>query len=153
MANRIVWQAPDGSLRITIPADPQADLNAVAAHALAVDPSLAECARLPDVYAAELPSRRFRNCWRHTDKVTVDVPLARGQLLAEVRVERNAKLDATDKEAARLADVGTKQEQDALKAKRQALRDLPAVVTSELDSLNTAEALEAYRPTWPGETP
>lgn len=150
MATRIVWQAQDGSLRITIPADPAADTDAVAAHALAVDPSLATCTRLADVDHVDLPSRRFRACWRHDGKtVAVALDLARAQVLAEVRAERNAKLDASDKEAARLADIGTAEQQAALKEKRQALRDLPVTVTADLAALDTAADLESYKPVWP----
>lgn len=145
----IVWQASDGTIRVTIPADPNADIESVAAHALQADTTLAECVRLPNTDV--LPSRRFRNCWRASEEkaVTVDLPLAKEQVLNEVRTERNKILDATDKEAARLADIGTKDEQDLLKEYRQQLRDFPAIVQNELDIITDVKTLEEYKASIP----
>lgn len=142
--NYIVWQKADGSLAITIPADPTADIEYVAAHAQNADPSLADCVRLDNVDT--LPSRRFRNCWRATNKaIGVDIALAKQQVLNEARLERNKLLDETDKEVARLADIGSKEEQDALKVYRQQLRDLPVVIETELMLIEDVKDLENYR--------
>lgn len=141
--NYIVWQKPDGSLAITIPADPTADIESVAAHAQNADPSLSDCVRLDNVES--LPNRRFRNCWRYNEKIEVDIDLAKQQVLAEVRMERNKLLDASDKEAARLADIGTPEEQAKLKVYRQQLRDLPVVIETELMLIEDVKDLENYR--------
>lgn len=160
MADRIVWEATDGTILVTIPVEvplpaesEEEYLDRIAAHAAKADPSLAACTRLPNVRAADLPGRRFRNAWRPAGgKVIVHMPLAREQVLAEIRTERNARLDASDREQARLADVGTKAEVDAIKLQRQALRDLPEAVAADLSRLTTVEALESYKPTWPDAT-
>lgn len=94
MPNCIVWQEPGGSLRITIPADPAADLNAVAAQALAIDPSLANCTRLADVDVATLPARTYREFWQHNGSaVTVDAVAAQQTLLTRFRAKAAALID------------------------------------------------------------
>lgn len=160
MTKRIVWQSPDGSLRITVPVEPplegeseSAYLDRIALRTLNAVPSLADCVRLPDVDASELPSRRFRSCWRPNVRrsVAVDVPLARAQLLAEVRAERNVRLLASDADKQRLDDLGTPQQKQQLAAYRQALRDLPTSVQQDLEALTDSTALERYAPTWPAK--
>ncbi|MBA3591384.1 hypothetical protein, partial [Methylibium sp.] len=91
--------------------------------AAGVDPD-AEAARiagLPDyagwtyVGTHEAPaSRRFRQSWRHAaDALSVDLPLARGQRLAELRAERDALLAAADALTMKALDTGTvEQRQD-----------------------------------------
>jgi hypothetical protein len=91
-----------------------------------------------------LPStRKFRNCWTGgTQAVVVDLPKAREQVLAEVRVQRDAALDVTDKELLRAQELG--QDTRELLTKRQELRDLPVVVAADLAQITTPEELEAY---------
>lgn len=108
---------------------------------------------LPD---AALPaSRRFRDCWRcdGADGVHVDMPLARGQRMAEIRRARNAKLAETDGPMLRAQEQADTATVDGLKAKRQALRDLPNQLEAAgaLDAIATPEELEAFEPTWPEE--
>lgn len=156
---RIVWQAPDGTILLSIPVRAAMDgeperqyLDSIAMRAQNADPSLRDAVRLDKagVEAADLPDRRFRNCWRHDGKiVAVDLPLARAQVLAEVRHERDARLVASDKDKARIDDIGTPGERQALAAKRQALRDLPATVAADLERIDTVESLAAYRVSWP----
>lgn len=96
------------------------------------------------------PSRRFRNCWRHgAGAVAVSMPLARQQRLAEIRSERNERLVESDKDHSRLADIGTDQQRADLRTYRQALRDLPATVQTDLAALTTPEQLDQYQPAWP----
>lgn len=158
MTQRILWQAPDGTLKITIPIEPPmpgegADLylDRIALAAQATDPGLAGCVHLGPVAANALPvSRRFRNCWRLAGgAVQVALPEARQLLLDELRAERNRRLLASDAERARLAEVGTKGEQAGLATYRQRLRDLPVTVAADLATLYSADELEAYQPTWP----
>ncbi len=164
MAKAIVWQAPDGSLRITHPNDkphPWGDpplegeteqhyLDRHAMIALSSDPSLKECTRLSDHDIDALPAtRRWRNCWRHDGKgVAIDLALTKEQRLAEIRLERNAALDGTDKDMARLNEIGTAEQVAAMKAYRQQLRDIPATVQPDLDKSATPDEV-AELPLWP----
>jgi len=96
-------------------------------------------------------NRYFRNCWKLIGgKVAVDLASARAQVLAEIREERNRRLDASDREKSRLDDVGTPQQRAALARYRQQLRDLPLQVQADLAVwLASAEELEHYQPPWP----
>jgi hypothetical protein len=91
----------------------------------------------------ELPkSRRFRDAWQHDGvKVAPHVDKARAQVMAEVRAKRDAELAATDGEFMKSLEKGVKNE--ALEAKRQALRDRPTKVEAEIANL-TADELEQY---------
>jgi hypothetical protein len=152
----IVFQAADGQIRVTHPhpktrlaGEPEkAWLDRIAAHAKQQDESLRVCTRLPDRDAAELPTRRFRNCWRvNGQTVEVDMPLARAQRMAEIRAERNRRLEASDGLMARAYEIGAQAEIEALKAKRQTLRDIPAVI--DVGTISTPEELTAFQPEWP----
>lgn len=158
MTKRIIWQAPDGNIKVSVPVEQPLPgepmgmyLDRIALTAMSTDPGLIGHTRLENVDSEDLPARRFRNCWRWTLQagVDVDLPLAREQLLAEVRVERTVRLTASDVDKNRLDDVGTPQQRQDLGSYRQALRDLPAVVQMQLALLGTAEALEAYQAPWP----
>lgn len=158
---RIIWELPDGSIVVSVPApggrqqagaaDEQAWLERVAARARATLPYLRESTRLPDTEAHELPAGRFRDCWRRVEDGTVQVhlPLAREQRMAEIRAERNRRLQDSDGPMARANEIGTPEDIAALKAMRQALRDVPQAV--DLEAVESAEALEAFEPDWPGE--
>ena len=110
------------------------------------------CERV-DVAGVEPPlSRRFRACWRWTGaRVETDIPLAREQLLSEIRAERNALLKDSDMMRARVEDIGTPQEKAALAAYRQALRDLPATVAADLALIADERGLADYQPRWPAK--
>lgn len=119
----------------------------IKANTLRKNPHLKGAKELPD---ATLPTdRRFRNCWRCPDseKVEVDMPLARAQRMAEIRAERDAKLHASDGPILREQEQGTKATVDALKAKRQALRDIPT--TFDLEPITMPSALADFEPEWP----
>jgi hypothetical protein len=147
----IVWEREDGGVSVTHPA-PNARKEGE------TDEQFLDRIRLKDVPDGKpfhvqrkesLPSRRFRNAWTRTsDGIEIDTPRARGLLVAEVRAERNRRLAETDTDKSRIDEIGTPQEQKAIKDKRQKLRDLPAVVESEIATL-TVEQLEAYQPAWP----
>ena len=165
----ILWAKPSGDIRVTrpnprqrLPEEPEGQwLDGIALRTQAANPDLADCTRLPDCLLHQLPGRRFRNCWRHDGgAVKPDAALARQQLLAEVREERDRRLTASDGDKHRLDDIGTATQKRALADYRQALRDLPAVVENRLSMMTVAE-LEAYalgsreefaedHPLWPG---
>lgn len=93
-----------------------------------------------------LQSRRFRDCWRWNGATyDVDMVLARTQRMTEIRAERDAKLDALDKEF--MKALSTKQDTKAVVDKMQLLRDIPQSIN--LNSIQTAEELEAFQPEWP----
>lgn len=95
-------------------------------------------------------NRRFRGSWElSAGSVVVNMARARLQVLEEIRTERDALLVTSDAERARLDDIGSGQQRQALAQYRQALRDLPAVVVMQLEALATPEELEAYQPPWP----
>jgi hypothetical protein len=64
----------------------------------------------------------------------------------QIRAERDVRLAATDIDVFKLDGQAIPA---PLKAKRQALRDIPATVQADLNSAATPEALEAFEPTWP----
>jgi len=101
-----------------------------------------------DIEETDMPTtRRFRNAWgRVGAKLEVDMPKARTQRLAEIRKDRDKLLDESDKDILRDQEQGGAK-QAALRAYRQALRDLPT--TLNLDAILTPEALNTFRPTFP----
>jgi hypothetical protein len=96
------------------------------------------------------PSYRFRDCWRvSSGAVSVDMPLARQQRLAEIRAERNEKFARLDAEWMRATGQKRTAEADAIEAKRQTLRDIPATAQTALESCKSTDDLESYQPEWP----
>lgn len=92
-------------------------------------------------------TRRFRNAWRQTGgAVTVSMPLAYDQRMNEIRVERDARLKATDGAFMRAIELDGP-ELATLKKTRQALRDMPQTI--DLSAMKTPEELEQFQPTWP----
>lgn len=91
----------------------------------------------------------FYEAWRHAGggNIEIDMPMAREIQLGKIRAERNRLLDESDRERARLDDVGTAPQKTAIAAYRQALRDLPTAI--DLDAIMTPEALLAFEPLWP----
>ena len=81
--------------------------------------------------------------------IAVDLPLARTQRLAELRTERNQRLDASDKARLQAMDDNDGPRIAQLRLYRQALRDLPATAQTQLDTVTTDDALDAWSPTWP----
>jgi hypothetical protein len=67
----IVWRAPDGTLKITVPVDPPQEgeteagyLDRIAARAQAAIPDLADHERVGEVEHTSLPDRSRRANWR-----------------------------------------------------------------------------------------
>jgi hypothetical protein len=80
--------------------------------------------------------------------VVVNMTKARAIHLEEIRRVRNEELAKEDINLMVANESGTSSEQDAVKAKKQTLRDLPA--TFGLDSYADPAALKAA---WPTELP
>ena len=156
---RVVWRLPDGSISLSCPANDaplpgktvQECLDRIAARALIADPSLAGAVRIDtgETMLSDLPSRRFRHCWRHDGVVVINMPLAREQRMGEVRKERDALLKESDHDKHRLDDIGTLQQKTALGVYRQALRDLPALAEVAMAVIADPAQLAAYNPQWP----
>jgi hypothetical protein len=172
---RIVFSRPDGGVSVIIPAPqyrrPGEDdgpflarvlaRNQEVGHAPLEGCTVVDVADLPPPRlrkflvvtpageVVETQRRLFRGCWRMAGGRPVeDEGLCRDRTLAEVRKERDARLDASDKDKARLDDVGTPGQQQAHRQYRQALRDLPAVVAQQIAAM-TPDELEAYQAPWP----
>lgn len=141
MARRIVYKQGD-EIRIVSPAqDDDEFFNFVLEKD--VKPNAAEWWIFDET---EFPQDRyFRNAWHldQNNKVGIHMGKAKNQKMEEIRLKRNAALDATDKEMAKLTEQGRNAESNALKAKRQALRDLPQTIN--LEGL-TPDQLKAFDP-------
>lgn len=151
---RVVYTRSDGGVSVVIPApdgklvteSEQDWLNRVIAQ------SVPPGTPTQTVEVADLPNRRFRDCWRMNGSgVYVEPTLIRGQILKEVRLKRDALLAKSDGEKSKLDDVGSQQEKQNLARYRQALRDWPAVVSSQIENLNAGQ-LENYVPVEPSPT-
>lgn len=156
--SRIILDNGDGTVAILIPAPDyvQAEIKkgkpeSVVLNELADKDSggrrvvgIVDVARLP-------ASRKFRNCWKPdaASGAVVDLILARAQRLAEIRADRDVMLTASDRDKARLDDVGTPADRARLATYRQALRDAPAKVQTDLAAIGSAQGLEQYVPAWP----
>ena len=81
--------------------------------------------------------------------INVNMTKARAIHLEEIRKVRNEELAKEDVNLMIANESGTSSEQDAVKAKKQTLRDLPATfdITTDVD---TPEKLKAK---WPAELP
>ena len=95
--------------------------------------------------------RRFRSCYRRagTSLPRIDMPLARGERMNEIRVKRVPRLEKSDVDFLRAQEKADVVMQDKLKTYRQSLRDLPATEQPNADACTTPEALAAWGPTWP----
>ena len=99
---------------------------------------------------AFLRNRDFRDAWEApTDELAVNMAKARAIHLAEIRRVRNEEVAKEDINLMIANESGTSSEQDAVKAKKQTLRDLPATfdITTGVD---TPVKLKAK---WPSELP
>ena len=81
--------------------------------------------------------------------VNVDMTKARAIDLEEIRKVRNKELAKEDINMMIANESGTSSEQDAVKAKKQTLRDLPSTFDITTD-VGTPEQLKAK---WPTELP
>ena len=99
----------------------------------------------------DLPSdRTFRYAWTwQGSRMDVDMPLARGIHMEEIRKVRNTELVAKDITFMRAVEAGDTDAQAKIGTEKQTLRDIPATfdITTGVD---TPEKLKAK---WPTELP
>jgi len=141
MAKVLVYEDAEG-VKVVVPVIQPGQTEARALE-LAALPILGRAPVAVDRSA--IPQERdYRAAWTLNGTAVVeDVAKARTVALARCRAWRDAKLKDTDSEKARLDDLGTAQEVQAFKAKRQALRDLPAAVQTALNAASTMAQLRA----------
>lgn len=91
-----------------------------------------------------MPDRYFRKAWRFNDGVlVVDLPTARELQVAFVREKRDQALKALDGPELRAISTGDNADLASIRAEKQRLRDIPAVVRrlagqcSAVDDLKT----------------
>lgn len=99
----------------------------------------------------EAPAKKYRDCWAEKNgDIVIDLPKARAQKLAELRVARDAKLQESDKEWMIASSSGASAEAiKAINDKKKALRDLPDAAEAALKKCKKAETIDAYDPEWP----
>lgn len=101
---------------------------------------------LPEGWQA--PNVKYRDCWAEKDgAIVIDLAKARDQKLAEIRAERDKRLEASDK--AWMVAMSKGQPVVAINAEKQALRDLPASAQSDLAAKRSANTIDSYEPEWP----
>ena len=66
-----------------------------------------------------------------------------------IRAERNARLGVEDVNYMRADEAGDATGKMAIAARKQALRDLPGMIQSNLDAISDVAALDTYSPAWP----
>lgn len=91
-----------------------------------------------------LPDRHFRNCWRKSgaDSITINMTLARAQVMDEIRAKRDEHLVQSDAKQMEMMSKG--EDTTALFALKQSLRDLPDNVNlTGLDS-DELKAFDAF---------
>ena len=150
--NHIAFTRPDGGVSVIVPA-PKAQLpgeseaDFMARVATAVPPDAVDVAELDT-----LPSRTYRDAWVLSGgKVQHDMVKARQMRLAELRAERDAKLQASDGPYLRAQEQNNAAETNRLKVTRQRLRDLPndPATTNALGAITDPDALKGWTPSWP----
>lgn len=136
MSKVIIYTDPaDGFLKVVHPApkaiqEGQTEDDLLATLALTVVPEHAINPRIVDVENLP-PSREFRGAWCDvTEKPDVDIDMDRARKISmdRIRSRRDALLKATDTSYAVAVERGDGKAAEALKARRQALRDLPATL-------------------------
>jgi len=104
--------------------------------------------QIPADHVCESDCELF-NAWEWTDKVTVNMPKARGVHMDVIRVVRNAELVKKDLTSLQAIESGNTDAQTAIATEKQTLRDIPQTFDLTTDN-NTPEELKAR---WPSELP
>jgi len=95
-------------------------------------------------------TRRWRNQWGLVGGgVGVRMAEARIQRMAELRAERDRRLEASDAAILRAQEQNDVPATNDLKTKRQALRDLPVTMQTAVNAITDPDALAGYEPAWP----
>lgn len=90
--------------------------------------------------------RKYRDAWDWQDTTpTMDIDLQRARAVAleHLRQKRNAELSRLDVDE--MKHAGDAQRVAQVRARKQALRDMPITVAPDLEKAQTLEALEAVR--------
>lgn len=141
MGKRIVYKKQDGTgIAVVIPADPEADIAAVAEASVPVGVPYAV------VDESAIPSdRTFRDAWVHEgEKVGVDMPRAREIHKERLRSIRAPILESLDVQFMRAVETGDDAKKADVAAKKQALRDVTA--HPGIESAQTPDDLKAVIP-------
>ena len=80
-----------------------------------------------------------------------DMGKARTIKTDQIRPERDKKLAALDIEYIRADEAGDADKKQSRATVKQKLRDIPETIQSDLNTLDTPDALEKFTPTWPTE--
>ena len=80
-----------------------------------------------------------------------DMEKARTIKTDQIRPERDKKLAALDIEYIRADEAGDADKKQSIATVKQKLRDIPETIQSDLNALDTPDALEKFTPTWPTE--
>lgn len=106
------------------------------------------CVSWRRITEAELPTARdFRNAWRdHGAGIDHDMGKARAIHLERIRYARDEALRASDVAVMRAEETGKRLEADALKVRRQALRDVTVSAQAACDAAQTIAELRAVQP-------
>jgi len=153
MDHVIAYTAADGGLAIVRPVATPAAGETEAAFlsrlaAMVVPPEAREIQVLP---ASALPDDRlFRAAWRAgpSGGVVIDLACARALRLGQIRAARDRLLARLDGPMLRALEAGNQPDLARLQARRQALRDLPALAGAALASLGNPADLAAF---WPND--
>jgi hypothetical protein len=137
---RIIMKAPDGSLRIIVPAREMTAGEHIA-RAKEADPTMAKCEHVETVEAADLPQDRT---FRDDGKLDVDMPLAREIHKKRLRAMRAPLLTAADVEMLRAIETGDDAKRAEVATRKQALRD--ATSDPSIEAAETPEELKAAIP-------
>jgi hypothetical protein len=130
---KIVYQRPDGGTSIVIPTEKSVlekvlgPLTDQEYEAHVRERSIPDDAiNVVDIDDETIPtSREFRNAWTLSNSViSEDLKKSIDIKLAQIRVERNAKLAATDADYMKALEAGDSATLATLKVERQALRDV-----------------------------
>jgi len=149
MTRRVIYTRPDGGVSVVIPTQETLDRFPVEADldAHLLDRSIpADASAVQFIDHTDLPTdRTFRNAWRRDlGAVVVDMPLARDIQMAHIRAARDDALAASDTDMIRAQEDGDPA--NVLKVRRQALRDMPANIQTQIDNAPNPTALKS---TWP----
>lgn len=114
----------------------------------AEDAEVMEAAAIPQT----LPGNRvFRNALEKPGLGPPVVNMSKARIIKTdlIRRERDKRLAVEDIELMKAEEGGNPGEATRIRAKKQALRDIPATVQPDLNAITTPEDLEAYEPAWP----
>lgn len=141
MAKVLVYEDENG-VKVVVPVL-QPGQNEARALELAALPVLGRAPMVIDSKAVPV-DRDYRAAWAISGNAVVeDLVKARQVAMGRCRAQRDAKLAASDGAMLKAQETGTQQDVNAMKTKRQALRDLPATIQAQLDAATTMAALRS----------